>query len=80
LRRCDATSNAKGFSLKPPDRKLALDREVVELLRDDAQLLAIADAVAASQGGDLSHARAAPASWWRRLIWPRLRISPLKSD
>ena len=77
--RCDATSNAKGFSLKPPDRKLRLDREVVELLRDDARLLAIADAVAATQGGDLSHARAA-APWWRRLIWPRLRISPLKSD
>jgi len=52
---------------------------VVELLRDDAQLLAIADAVAATQGGDLSHARAA-APWLRRLIWPRLRISPLKSD
>jgi hypothetical protein len=79
LLRCDATSNAKGFSLKPPDRKLPLDREVVELLRDDAQLLAIADAVAATQAGDLSHARA-PVSWWRRFSWPRLRISPLKSD
>jgi hypothetical protein len=76
---CDATSNAKGFGLKPPDRKLALDREVVELLRDDAQLLAIADAVAATQGGDQSHARAA-APWWRRLISPRPRIAPLKSD
>jgi hypothetical protein len=76
---CDATSNAKGFSLNPPDRKLTLDREVVALLRDDVQLLAIADAVAATQGGDQTHARA-PASRWRRLIWPRLRISPLKSD
>jgi len=76
---CDATSNTKGFSLNPPDRKLTLDREVVALLRDDAQLLAIADAVAATQGGDLSHTRAA-APWWRRLIWPRLRIAPLKSD
>jgi hypothetical protein len=56
-----------------------LDREVVELLRDDAQLLAIADAVAATQRGDLSHARTA-APWWRRLIWPRLRTSTLKSD
>jgi hypothetical protein len=79
LLRCDATSNAEGFSLNPPDRKLTLDREVVELLRDDAQLLAIADAVAATQGDDLSHARA-PAPSWRRLIWPRRRIAPLKSD
>lgn len=79
MRRCDATSNAKGFSLKPPDRKPALDREVVALLRADAQLLAIADAVAVTQGDDLSHARAA-ARWWRRLIWPRLGIAPLESD
>jgi hypothetical protein len=79
LLRCDATSNAKGFSLKLPDRKLALDREVVELLREDAQLLAIADAVAATQRDDLSHDPAA-VTGWRRLIWPRLRISPHKSD
>ena len=50
-RRCDAISNAKGFSLKSPDSKPTLDREVIELLRNDAELLAIADAVAATQAG-----------------------------
>ncbi len=48
-RRCDANSNAKGSSLKSPESKLTLDPEVIELLKNDAALLAIADAVAATQ-------------------------------
>jgi hypothetical protein len=41
--------NARESILKSSDRKPALDREVIELLKNDAQLLAIADAIAATQ-------------------------------
>ena len=43
------SSNARESILKSSDRKQPLDREVIELLKNDAQLLAIADAIAATQ-------------------------------
>jgi hypothetical protein len=76
-RRYEPISNAKGFSLTPPDRKLTLDREVIELLRDNAQLLAIADAVAATQAP--SPPAISALSWWRRLARPRGRVPSPKN-
>jgi len=46
-------------------RKLSVDREVVELLRDEPELLALADAVAATQASD-ARVRAG-TRLWRRL-------------
>jgi hypothetical protein len=41
---------------------------VIELLRDDAQLLAIADAVAATQRQQTSDLRASVKSGWRAAL------------
>jgi hypothetical protein len=48
-RPCDAISNAKESILTSSDRKPALDLELIEVLKNDAPLLAIADATAATQ-------------------------------
>lgn len=51
--------------MKAPGRQRAVDREVVELLRDEPELLALADAIAATQAAGTTQTNRA---WSRRLL------------
>jgi hypothetical protein len=73
-------SNARESVLKSSNVKPALDREVIELLRNDAQLLAIADAVAATQRQQHGGVSASVKYGWRarlrRLLERRAAARP----
>ena len=73
-------ARAAGDRALRPKRELPLDREVVMLLRDEPELLAIADAVAATQRATLPgdcHHRPRPRSLRARVsrVWTRRRRS-----